>query len=196
MGGGSVASGNLCQVGWKNTADDIETDYPMPSTPSYMDSANLFLAGLAMAETTEKALKALDDMEKEAKEIPAAKTILGLAYLLEGKPWYDFKRGFQAIKEAAESDEPFCWFILGSLYLNGKPELPKDPISAKYWIEKAADSGYHDAMVIRDIKWGDNPEGFVGWLAERLEKENKWRRWSGIGLIGLVVIAAIVLLLV
>ncbi len=168
----------------------------MSSTPSYMDSANLFLAGLAMAETKEKALKALDDMEKEAKETPAAETILGLGYLLEGKPWYDFERGIQAIKEAAESDEPFCWFILGSLYLNGKPELPKDPILAKYWITKAADAGYQDAQVIQDLKWGDNPEGFVGWLAERLEKENKWRRWIGIGLIALVVIAAIILLLV
>ena len=166
----------------------------MSSTPSYMDSANLFLAGLTMAETTEKALKALDDMEKEAKEIPAAKTILGLGYLLEGKPWYDFERGFQAIKEAAESEEPFCWFILGSLYLNGKPDLPKDPILAKYWIDKAA--GYKDAVVIRDIKWADNPEGFVGVLADRLERASKWRHWIGIGVIGLVVIAAIVLFFV
>ncbi len=80
-------------------------------------------------------------MEETAQEISAAKTILGLAYLLEGKPWYDFKRGFEAIKEAAESEEPFCWFILGSLYLNGKPELPKDPISAKDRRDKAADAG-------------------------------------------------------
>ena len=81
---------------------------------------------------------------------------------------------------------------LGSLYLNGKPELPKDPISAKYWIDKAAEAGYQDAVMVQELQWGDNPEGFVGWLAERLEKENKWRRWIGIGLIGLVVIAAIV----
>ena len=158
----------------------------MPSTPSYMDSANLFLAGLAMAGTTEKALKALDDMEKEAKEIPAAKTILGLGYLLEGKPWYDFKRGFQAIKEAAEGEEPFCWFILGSLYLNGKPELPKDPILAKYWIEKAADSGYKDAVVIRDIKWGDGKGG-------GLEKDNRRRmnvKWVflGVALVGVIML--------
>ena len=166
----------------------------MSSTPSYMDSANLFLAGLAMAGTTEKALKALDDMEKEAKEIPAAKTIFGLGYLLEGKPWYDFERGFLAVKDAAESEEPFCWFILGSLYLNGKPELPKDPISAKYWITKAADCGYHDAVVIRDIKWGDNPEGFVGVLADRLESNSKWRRWIGIGLIILTGIVLIYVL--
>ncbi len=158
----------------------------MTSTPSYMDSANLFLAGLAMAGTTEKALKALDDMEMEAKETPAAKTILGLGYLLEGKPWYDFKRGFQAIKEAAESDEPFCWFILGSLYLNGKPELPKDPISAKYWITKAADSGYKDAMVIRDKKWGDGKGG-------GLEKDNRRRmnvKWVflGVALVGVIIL--------
>ena len=168
----------------------------MSSTHSYMDSANLFLAGLAMAGTTEKAVKALDDMEKEANETPAAKTILGLGYLMEGKPWYDFERGVLAIKEAAESDVPFCWFILGSLYLNGKPELPKDPILAKYWIDKAADAGYQDAQVVQELQWGDNPEGFVGWLAERLEKENKWRRWIGIGLIALVVIAAIFLFFV
>ena len=159
-----------------------------------MDSAKLFLASLAMADTTEKALKALDEMEKEAKETPAAKTILGLGYLLEDKPWYDFNRGFEAVKEAAESDVPFCWFMLGSLYLNGKPELPKDPILAKYWISKAADAGYKDAVVIQELQWGDNPEGFVGWLAERLEKENRWRRWIGIGLIVLVVIAAILIL--
>ena len=166
---------------------------------TYMDTANLFLSRLAKAGTPGEVQKALDGMEKMAIEDnadPAAKTILGLGYLMEGKPWYDFKRGFEAVKDAAESEEPFCWFILGSLYLNGKPELPKDPISAKYWIDKAADAGYQDAQVIQELKWGDNPEGFVGWLAERLEKENKWRRWIGIGLIGLVVIAVIVLLLV
>lgn len=47
-------------------------------------------------------------MEKEAKETFAAKTILDLAYLLEGKPWYDFERRFQVITQAAECEEPFC----------------------------------------------------------------------------------------
>ena len=164
----------------------------MSSTPSYMDSANLFLAGLAMAGTTEKALKALNEMEKEAKETPAAKTILGLGYLLEGKPWYDFKKGFQAITEAAESDEPFCWFILGSLYLNGKPELPKDPILAKYWIAKAADASYKDAMAIRDKKWGEGKEYDQG---NGLEKDNRRRinvKWV---LLGLALVVVIILML-
>ena len=168
----------------------------MSSTPSYMDSANLFLAGLAMAGTTEKALKALDDMEKEAKEIPAAKTILGLGYLLEGKPWYDFKRGFQAIKDAAESDEPFCWFILGSLYLNGRADIKKDPILAKYWIKKAADKGYQDAAKIYDLEWGDNPDGFKDYVKSgeglRDLRRIKHIRWA---LIGVAMVGVIILVL-
>ena len=154
---------------------------------------------LMVAQTTEEARGVLDMVEGLAAQenSPAtAKTMYGLAYLIEDKPWYDFQKGFTAVKEAAESDDPFSWFILGSLYLNGKPELPKDPVLAKYWIEKAADAGHKDAVLIRELQWGDNPEGFVGWLADRLEKEQKWRRWIGIGVIVLVVIAAILLFLV
>lgn len=84
--------------------------------------------------------------------------------------------------------------MLGSLYLNGKPEPPKNPILAKYWVTKAADAGYKDAVVIQELQWGDNPEGFVGWLAERLEKEKRWRRWIGIGLIVPAMIVALTIL--
>ncbi len=168
----------------------------MSTTPSYMDSANLFLAGLAMAGTTEKVEKALDEMETEAKETPAAKTILGLGYLMEDKPWYDFQKGFETIKEAAESDEPFCWFMLGSLYLNGKPELPKDPISAKYWIEKAADAGYKDAVTIRDYQWGEHPDGFKEYVqGGGLEKDLQRRYFIKMVLVGLGMVGAILLIM-
>lgn len=168
-------------------------------TKDFAELNKSLIQKLMVAQTKDEAQGALDMVEGLASQenSPAtAKTLYGLAYLIEDKPWYDFQKGFSAVKEAAESDYPFSWFMLGSLYLNGKPELPKDPVSAKFWIDKAADAGYKDAQVIQELKWGDNPEGFVGWLAERLEKENKWRRWIGIGLIGLVVIVAIVILLV
>ena len=163
---------------------------------SYMDSTNIFLSRLAMAETTEEIQKALDGMEKTAIEIPAAKTILGLAYLLEGKPWYDFKRGFQAISEAAEGDEPFCWFILGSLYLNGRADIKKDPILAKYWIKKAADKGCQDAAKIYDLEWGDNPEGFKEFVksGEGL-KDLRRIKIAKMVLIGLALIGVIILVL-
>ena len=166
-------------------------------TKDFAELNKSLLQKLMVAQTTEEAQGVLDMVEGLAAQenSPAvAKTMYGLAYLIEDKPWYDFQKGFSAIKDAAESEEPFCWFILGSIYLNGKLELPKDPIQAKYWIEKAADAGYKDAVLIRELQWGDNPEGFVGWLAERLEKEKKWRRLIGIGVIVLVLIAVIFLL--
>ena len=167
-------------------------------TKDFTELSKSLIQRLMSAQTTEEAQGALDMVEglvSQENSPAAAKTIYGLAYLIEDKPWYDFQKGFTAIKEAAESDDPFSWFILGSLYLNGKPELPKDPVLAKYWIEKAAEAGYKDAVLIKELQWGDNPEGFVGWLADRLEKESKWRRWIGIGVIALVLIALIVLLI-
>ena len=168
-------------------------------TKDFTELGKSLIQRLMSAQTTEEAQGALDMVEGLASQEnspAAAKTMYGLAYLIEDKPWYDFQKGFSAVKVAAESDDPFSWFMLGSLYLNGKPELPKDPVLAKYWIERAAEAGYKDAVLIRELQWGDNPEGFVGWLADRLEKENRWRRWIGIGVIVLVVIATLFLFLV
>ena len=165
-------------------------------TKDFTELSKSLIQKLMSTQTTQEAQGALDMVEglaSQEKSPATAKTMYGLAYLMEDKPWYDFQKGFTAVKEAAESDDPFSWFILGSLYLNGKPELPKDPVLAKYWIEKAADAGHKDAVLVRELQWGDNPEGFVGWLADRLEKEKKWRRWIGIGVIVLVVIVAIYL---
>ena len=152
---------------------------------------------LKEAKTSEDARSALDMIEGLASHVNSpseAKTMYGLAYLMKDKPWYDFEKGFSAIKEAAESDKPFCWFILGSLYLDVEPGLPQDPVLAKYWIEKAADAGYSDAAIIQELQWGDNPEGFVDWLGNRFEKERKWMRWIGIGGIVLIVIVAVFLI--
>ena len=160
----------------------------------HMKAPSSLLVKLKETDSREEIQVDLDQLETLATEenaLPADKALYGLAYLMEGKPWYDFKRGFNAVQEAAESEEPFCWFVLGSLYLNGKPELPSDPVSAKYWIDKAAAAGYKDAIIVQELQWGNNPEGFVEWFANRLEKENTWRRWIGIGLIVLCGIAAV-----
>ena len=173
----------------------------LPSTHhTYMETANLFLSRLSKAETTEEIQKALDGMAKMATEDnadPAAKTILGLAYLMDDKPWYNFNRGFEAIKDAAEGNEPFCWFILGSLYLNGRADIKKDPILAKYWIKKAADKGYQDAAKIYDLEWGDNPEGFKEYVKSgeglRDLRRIKYIKWALIGLASIGVIILVLL---
>ena len=154
---------------------------------------------LTLANTNEEAQEFLDMMEGLAVHDNApivAKTMYGIAYLMEGKPWYDLQRGFDAIKEAAESNEPFCWFVLGSLYLNGKPGLEKDLISAKYWIGKAADAGYKDAVSIYDFEWGEHHEGFKEYVKSgRMEKDIRSRFYFKIVIIGMGMILAILLIM-
>ena len=157
------------------------------------------LEQLTLANTIEEAQEFLDMMEGLAVHDNApvvAKTMYGIAYLMEGKPWYDLHRGLDAIKEAAESDEPFCWFVLGSLYLNGKPGLEKDLISAKYWIGKAADSGYKEAVSIYDFEWGEHHEGFKEYVKSgKMEKDIRLRFYFRIVLIGIGMILAILLIM-
>lgn len=122
-------------------------------------------------------------------------TLWGLAYMMEDKEWYDVKKGITLIKDAAEraeNREPFCWFALGQLYLNGKKGLEKDPVSAKYWIDKSAKVGYTPAQNMIELQWGNNPEGFLDWFEEKMEKRRpNWMMW---GLIGLLLIILIILL--
>ena len=82
------------------------------------------------------------------------------------------RRGLMRSRRAdeAQENESFCWFVLGSLYLNGKPDLPKDIVSAKYWIKKAVDAGYKEAEILEDLYWGDHPVGFRDYLLEQIEK--------------------------
>ncbi|MBO4499546.1 MAG: sel1 repeat family protein [Bacteroidaceae bacterium] len=123
------------------------------------------------------------------------KTMWGLAYLMEDKEWYDLKKGLDIIKTAAENAderEPFCWYVLGSLYLNGKEGLEKDPVSAKYWLEKSAKVGYRNAENLMELQWGDNPDGFLDWFEGRMERRRpNWIVW---GLIGVVVVILVILL--
>ena len=120
------------------------------------------------------------------------KTMCGLAYLMEDKEWYDVKKGMGIIKTAAESAEdrePFCWFVLGQLYLNGKKGLPKDTVSAKYWIDKSAKVGYTPAQNMMELQWGNNPEGFLDWFEDKMEKKKpNWFVWVLIG-VTLIILA-------
>ena len=120
------------------------------------------------------------------------KTMCGLAYLMEDKEWYDVKKGMGIIKTAAESAEdrePLCWFVLGQLYLYGKKGLPKDTVSAKYWIDKSAKVGYTPAQNMMELQWGNNPEGFLDWFEDKMERKRpNWIVWVVIG-VTLIILA-------
>ena len=140
----------------------------------------------------EEELSMLEGLATNPNAPAPAKTIYGIAYLMSGKEWYDFERGFEWVKKGAEdADEhnPFCWYILGALYLNGKPELPKDIISAKYWLDKSAKVGYTPANNLMELQWGNNPEGFLDWFEEKMEKRRpNWFVWVLIG-VTLIILA-------
>lgn len=163
----------------------------------FTELTTLITQKLQAANSVEEVQQDLSMLESLAtnKNAPApAKTIYGLAYLMEDKPWYDFRKGFDAVKEGAneaQENESFCWFILGSLYLNGKPDLPKDIISAKYWIKKAVDAGNKEAEFIYELNWGDNPSGFKEYMMDKIEKDydrtQKLKRWLPIVLTLIVV---------
>ena len=142
------------------------------------------LMSATSVEEVKEDLSMLETMANNPNSPATAKTVFGLAYLMDDKPWYDLEKGFTAVKQAAEDakdNEPFCWFMLGSIYLNGKKDIPKDIVSAKYWIEKAATAGYKDAEIVKEIEWGDNPDGFKEWFAEKMnkdyERKQKLLRW-------------------
>lgn len=122
------------------------------------------------------------------------KTMCGLAYLMEDKEWYDVKKGMGIIKTAAESAEDresLCWFVLGQLYLYGKKGLPKDTVSAKYWIDKSAKVGYTPAQNMMELQWGNNPEGFLDWFEEKMEKRRpNWVVWVLMG-VTLIILAVL-----
>ena len=119
-------------------------------------------------------------------------TLWGLAYMMEDKEWYDVEKGMTLIKDAAEraeDREPFCWYVLGCLYMNGQKGLEKDIVSAKYWIGKSAKVGYTPAKNMIYLRWGDNPEGFLDWFEDKMEKKKpNWFVWVLIG-VTLIILA-------
>ena len=150
------------------------------------------LSSATSFDEVKEEFKMLEGLATQPNSPNSMKTLWGIAYLMEDKEWYDVKKGMSIIKMAAESAEdrePFCWFVLGQLYLNGKKGLPKDTVSAKYWIDKSASVGYAPAQNMMEVRWGNNPEGFLDWFEEKMEKRRpNWIVWVLIG-VTLIILA-------
>ena len=70
--------------------------------------------------------------------------VLGLALLMEDKPWYDAESGRAALEKAADSDSPVAQYYLGKFLLEGEHGIPADPITAK--VQLAARSSQHQLI--------------------------------------------------
>ena len=119
-------------------------------TKEYVKLNKMLTARLVVAESIAEAKEALEMYKGLAQyELPQAKTFYGLALPMEGKPWYDVKKGEQWFKmeaeeaAAAEHDASFCMYQYGLMQ-----GIRKDTITGKYWMEKAAATGFKPAAEV------------------------------------------------
>ena len=80
-------------------------------------------------------------------------TIYGLAYLIEGKEWYDAKEGEAVLRNAAEAGSPFAQYFYGKILMEGREDFPADPVSGRYWLKQSAAVGFRPAQesVVKDV---------------------------------------------
>ncbi len=118
------------------------------------------LSALKAAKTLAEAAEPLKMLENLAGyDLPQAKTMYGLALLMQDKPWYDSKKGLLWLKKGAdeadgnEHDASFSMFQYGVILVDGKMGVPADPVTGKYWIDKAAAAGYGPAQTEQNRRW-------------------------------------------
>ena len=127
-------------------------------TKDFTELIRQITSALNAAVSTEQAAPSLKMLEGLASYgMPEAKTFHGLAYLMDDKPWYDYDKGLAIMKEAADDDDPrsaFSKHQLGRVYLEGRKGVPSDPVSGKWWIERAAGLGFRPAIEEKESRWG------------------------------------------
>ena len=127
-------------------------------TKDFTELIRQITSALNAAVSTEQAEPSLKMLEGLASYgMPEAQTFHGLAYLMDDKPWYDYGKGLEIMKEAADDDDPrsaFSMHQLGRVYLEGRKGVQSDPVSGKWWIEQAAGLGFRPAIEEKESRWG------------------------------------------
>ncbi len=133
---------------------------PKDFTKSFIKLVTQLFGSLNRANDVKEAEEPLNMLANLADfPLPQAKTMYGMALLMEGKPWFDGRLGLEWLRKAAEDalssehDASFSMFQYGRILLDGFKGIDKDPVTAKYWIDKAADAGYQEAIELRDNRW-------------------------------------------
>jgi len=114
------------------------------------------LGRLMMAETTEEAAEPLFYIHKLADmEHPHALAALGFIYADDTKPWYDKEKAVEYWQKAAEVDGGESFYDLGTFYFVGRKDQEIDPVSGKYYMNKAAAAGQKEAIEFLKYRYGD-----------------------------------------
>ncbi|MBR5735761.1 MAG: hypothetical protein IKX60_03075 [Bacteroidales bacterium] len=109
---------------------------------------------LQKAQTISEAQQSLDVLREvgEHGDVDAL-MLYGVALLMEEKPWYDAEKGKAALETAADADSPVAQYYLGMILLEGRRDIPADPITAKLLLEASANRGYPAATKIVEERW-------------------------------------------
>lgn len=123
----------------------------------YKELMGRITVSLKAVDTVMEAAPQLEMLEGLASYgMPQAVTFLGLALLMDDKPWYDPVKGLETMKRAAEMDDAqsaFSKLELGRVYLIGRKDIPVDPVSGRYWVEQSAALGYLPALEEIQSRW-------------------------------------------
>jgi len=146
--------------------------------------ASVLLSATTLAEA-EDGLGMLEGLA--GYDLPEAKTMYGLALLMQDKPWYDLKKGVEWLRKGAEEAAgrtehvaADSMYQYGIILLEGQFGVQKDPIEGKYWIDKAADAGSKSAIKEQKKRWSN------------MEKETKKKSTWLAGIIAIVLLAGII----
>ena len=144
----------------KDTRPSMSANEAKEFTKLFGELNERIIATLSAAETAAEAKQALGMLENMAGyDLPQAKTMYGLALLMQDKPWYDSKKGLLWLKKGAdeadgnEHDASFSMFQYGIILVDGQLGVPADPVTGKYWIDKAAAAGYKPAVKEQKKRW-------------------------------------------
>ncbi len=143
---------------FKKAAKPIQD--PKDFTESFTKLVSQLFMSLSKAKDSKEAEEPLGMLAHMADfPLPQAKTMYALALLMDGKPWFDGKAGMDWLHKGAdealhfEHDASFSMYQYGRILLEGVKGVAKDPITAKYWIDKAAEAGYQEAIDLRNQRW-------------------------------------------
>jgi len=117
------------------------------------------LATLSAAETMAEANEALGMLGNMAGyDLPQAKTHVWTCAPYEGQALVRYqerlwlKNGADEA-DASDHDASFSMFQYGLILIDGQLGVPADPITGKYWIDKAAVAGYRPAKKEQRKRW-------------------------------------------
>jgi len=86
----------------------------------------------------------LDLIKEYASELnkhPGIYWVFAMVYMMEDKPWYDYRTVFRLLENNAEKDEPECQFLLGTFLKQGGKGFKPDPVTGEDWLKKSRQNG-------------------------------------------------------